>query len=151
MTNLKTFKLITGTKFSENVVKKPHFSLAIVNKLQEFLCLEKLEPTLNLQALIKQGIEFLTNVKYPEGLNCLKLDFLLPCFDTLIQKASKSLSLVTYLSVENQLPFKEFLKAHEVFQKVRKFSLKIKSKQMQASHSKLIRAITGDLKSLESV
>ncbi len=29
MTNLKTFKIITGTKFSENAVKKPHFSLAI--------------------------------------------------------------------------------------------------------------------------
>ncbi len=76
---------------------------------------------------------------------------MLPCFDKLIQKASKSLSLVTYLSVENQSPFKEFIKAHEVCQNVRKFSLKIKSKQMQASHSKLIRAITGHLKSLESV
>jgi len=149
--NLKRFRLATGKKFNENAMKKQHVSLTVASKLGAFPGLEDMELALDFRGFIQQSIEFLQNISYPGCLKALNLDLMLPDFDTLIQKATKSLSIVTYLSVENQPPFKQFIKNHENLTSLKKFRFYVDTKQMQASHSKLFRALTAHMKSLEEV
>jgi len=149
--NLKRFKLATGKKFNENAMKKQHISLQIANKLGAFPALEDMSLVFDFRGFIQQSIEFLENISYPGSLKRLNLDLMLPDFDTLIQKATKSLSMTTYLSVENQPPFKDFIKSHEKLGSLKSFRFWIETKQMQSSHSKLFRALTIHMKSLEEV
>ena len=151
MNSLRHFKLKNGCKFSENAVKNPQFSLQIANKVSEFPNLTSLELSLDFRGIIQQTIQFLTNIKYPKSLAHLELKLMVPDFDTLIQKANKSLSLVTYLSVENQPPFKEFIKNHENLTNLQKFKIVIETKRMEMSHIKLFRALTAHMKILEEV
>jgi len=146
--NLSTLMISTGKKFQENAFKKGEYDTKFTEKFQTFSGLKNLNLSLNIKELVKSAIDFFKCVKFPSTLESLFLELFIPDMDTIIQKATSSLSLTTYLSVENQPPFKEFISNMSNLVNISTFKATVHTKQMQAPHAKLFPAIMKSMKEL---
>jgi hypothetical protein len=146
--SLESLVLNPSRKFHENAIKKSDYNLSGMGKFKNFPVLKILDMTFNLKEITKQAIEVFKSLSYPTSLVNLRLELIIPDMDEIIQKTNPSLTTVTYLTVENQAPFKDFIANHAPLSNLTKFSLILKTKQLLSSHAKLIPAMVKHMKSL---